>query len=63
MKESVLPFLTILYNCNTYYSQLENKKNKLQIEDKWILSRLNSLIKKVSEELDNYSLEKAFQNI
>lgn len=63
MKESVIPFLTILYNCNTYYSQLEDKKNKLQIEDKWILSKLNTLIKNTSENLDKYSLDKAFQDI
>ena len=63
IKESVIPFLTILYNCNTYYSQLNDKKNKLEIEDKWILSKLNSLIKKVSENLDKYSLDKSFQEI
>ena len=63
MKESVIPFLTILSNCKNYYEQLQAKKNKLQIEDKWILSKLNSLIKKVGEELNNYSLDKAFQEI
>ncbi|MDP2628747.1 MAG: isoleucine--tRNA ligase, partial [Nanoarchaeota archaeon] len=63
MKESIIPFLTILYNCNSYYNQLENKKSKLQIEDKWILSRLNSIIEKVTKELGNYSLDKSFQEI
>ena len=63
MKESVIPFLTILSNCKNYYNQLETKKNKIQIEDKWILSKLNSLIKKVSENLEKYSLDKALQDI
>ncbi|MFH1325251.1 MAG: isoleucine--tRNA ligase [archaeon] len=60
MKDSVIPFLTILYNCNNYYRQQENKKLKIQIEDKWILSRLNSTIKEVTEKLDDYALDKAF---
>jgi len=56
MRESVLPFLTVLYNSKTYYDQLENNKNKLKVEDKWILSKLNSLIKEVTENLENYEL-------
>ena len=63
MKDSVLPFLTILYNINNYYKQLENKKCKKKIEDEWILSRLNSLIKNSSKDLENYYLDKAFQKI
>jgi isoleucyl-tRNA synthetase len=63
MKESVIPFLTILYNSFNYYKQLENKKNKKRIEDEWILSKLNSTIKKVTEELENYSLNKPFEEI
>jgi len=63
MKESVIPFLTILYNCNSYYNQLEDKKGNLEVEDKWILSRLNSLIEKVTKGLENYSLDEPFQAI
>jgi isoleucyl-tRNA synthetase len=63
MNESVIPFLTILYNCNSYYMQLENKKNNLEIEDRWILSRLNSLIEKVTKDLESYSLDKPFEKI
>ena len=63
MAESVIPFLTILYNCNNYYKQLESKKLKPQVEDKWILSKLNSLIDKVTKELENYSIDKAFLKI
>ncbi|MFH1801384.1 MAG: isoleucine--tRNA ligase [archaeon] len=63
MKESVIPFLTILYNCNNYYSQLENKKCKMKTEDRWILSKLNSLTEEVTEDLENFSIDKPFQKI
>lgn len=63
VKESVIPFLNILANCKTYYSQLEENRNTLKIEDKWILSKLNSLIKSVEEKLENYNLDKSFQEI
>ena len=60
MRESVIPFLTVLYNVNKYYNQLENKKNKKKIEDKWIISRLNSVIENVTKGLENYSLDEPF---
>ena len=49
MKDSVLPFLIVLYNCNTYYQQLEEKKSGKRIEDRWIISKLNSLINEVTD--------------
>jgi isoleucyl-tRNA synthetase len=63
MKESVIPFLTILYNSFSYYKQLDDNKNKKRIEDKWILSRLNSTIKKVTEGLEKYSINTSFGEI
>ncbi len=63
MKESVIPFLTILYNSLNYYRQLDRKKNRKQIEDEWILSRLNSVIEKATYELEHYSLDKPFEEI
>ncbi len=63
MNESVIPFLNVLYNCFNYYNQLENKKCKEQIEDKWILSRLNTLIDEATEELEKYSLDEPFLRI
>jgi isoleucyl-tRNA synthetase len=63
MKEQVLGFLNILYNCESYYNQLENKKCSMKIEDKWILSKLNSTIKEVTEGLNNYDLNKPFEKI
>jgi len=63
MKEISIPFLTVFYNTDNYYHQLENKKNKKQIEDKWILSKLNSLIEDVTKDLENYSLSTPFLRI
>lgn len=64
MKESVLPFLIVLYNCNTYYKQLEApRKQKGRIEDKWILSRLNSLIKEVTGDLEKFLISQPFLKI
>ena len=63
MRESVIPFLTVLYNCNTYYNQLEDKKPLMKIEDKWILSKLNILIDEVTKDLENYLLNPPFEKI
>ncbi len=63
LKESVIPFLTIFYNLNKYYIQLENKKPKKTLEDKWILSKINSLIKEVTYDLENYLIYPPFQKI
>jgi isoleucyl-tRNA synthetase len=56
VREYVLPFLTVLYNSKSYYDQLDNKKTKLQVEDKWIISKLNSLIEGVTKDLEEYKL-------
>lgn len=63
VKEGILPFLNVLYNCKQFYEQLEDKKTKKRIEDEWILSRLNSLIKKSGEYLENYAIDKALLDI
>ncbi|VVB83911.1 Isoleucine--tRNA ligase [uncultured archaeon] len=63
MKEEVIPLLNVLYNCYNYYKQLENKKTKLRVEDKWILSRLNSVIEEVTDGLNNFLLNKPFEAI
>jgi isoleucyl-tRNA synthetase len=66
MKENVLPFLIVLYNCGTYYTQLEKGKSGKagkETEDKWILSRLNSLIKEATNDLEKFSISQAFQKI
>lgn len=63
MKENVIPFLTVFYNTYSYYQQLDNVKNKKCAEDKWILSRLNSVIKEATEYLENYAIDKAYKTI
>lgn len=44
--------LTIFYNLSKLVENTK-KSGKLSIEDKWIMSKLNSLIKKVTEELES----------
>ncbi len=44
--------INVLYNMSKLVKPTKTKKIS-KIEDKWILSRFNSLIKKVTEELDN----------
>jgi isoleucyl-tRNA synthetase len=63
MKENVLGFLNVLYNCHSYYNQLDAGKYSERIEDKWILSKLNNLIKEVSNDLNNYELNRSFDKI
>ncbi|MBU2634364.1 MAG: isoleucine--tRNA ligase [Nanoarchaeota archaeon] len=52
--------LDVLLNTSKYllnYSNNKLKPSTLKIEDKWILSRLNSTIKKATELMDNYKLD------
>jgi isoleucyl-tRNA synthetase len=69
VKESVLPFLNVLSNCKTFYIQTEVSKNgvtegaKPLAEDRWILSRLNTTIKQVTKDLEDYELDKALEKI
>ncbi len=64
VKKSIMPFLTVLYNLNNYHNQLENKKiSKNKIEDKWIISKINSLITEVTNELNQYHLHTPFLKI
>lgn len=63
IKESVLPFLNVLYNCKTFYEQASKNNTQKQLEDKWILSKLNSLIKKTTEDLENYKIDEALLSI
>lgn len=49
----------VILNTSKYLlNYIDSKKSStLQIEDKWILSRLNSTMKKVTELMDNYRLD------
>ncbi len=60
VKQDIWPFLNVLWNAHQYYLQFTpSEKSKARIEDKWILSKLNSIVKKTSENLENYHIEKA----
>ena len=51
----------ILINVNNYVNQLEKKKLKLKIEDKWILSRFNSFLKSVEESYNRFKFPEVIQ--
>jgi isoleucyl-tRNA synthetase len=58
--------LTILQNVSTYAGQAGKGKEspkKLEIEDKWILSRLNSAIKEVSGNYNSFLLPKVVEDL
>ncbi len=58
--------LNILWNVYNYfktYSKLENKPGKLSIEDRWLLSRLHSVIRNTTEDLENFRFHTAGRNI
>jgi isoleucyl-tRNA synthetase len=73
MRKSVLPFLSVLDNTYRYYLQLGEKKNNTagtevkssvgHVEDKWVLSRLNTVIGNVTSHLDKYKLDLALAQI
>jgi isoleucyl-tRNA synthetase len=52
---SIRQVFAMLANINTFINQLSGKeKQKARVEDKWILSRFNSLIKEMTEKYNNY---------
>ena len=53
----------VLMNLEDYSQNGKVESNDLQYEDKWILSKMNTLIKEVSSNLDNYELGIATQKI
>ncbi|KGO13045.1 isoleucine--tRNA ligase [Clostridium botulinum] len=69
VKETQRKFLSTLWNVYSFYvlyadldnfNPLEYKELKSEhVMDKWILSKLNSLIKNVEEHLDNYRITQA----
>ncbi len=58
--------LNILWNTYNFfrtYSKISRKKTKLRTEDKWILSLLNSLVKKTTGSLEKFSFNCAGRDI
>lgn len=62
MKEIQKVFM-VLSNVNRFVEQLPKKKVKLSIEDKWLISRFNSLIKEVTECYNKYRIPEAIQKL
>ena len=56
VNQQISPFLRILWNCYQYMN-IVNKNNtgEQKVEDTWILSRLSSLTKELTERLENHS--------
>lgn len=46
--------ITILLNINNFVNQLGKGKNKINIEDKWILSKFNRVVKNANEQYNLY---------
>src|SRR3989344_7809857 len=60
---NVREFFRVLININNFVSQLEPKKSRLEIEDKWILSRFNSSKKKVVDYYNSFKSPEAIQEL
>ena len=64
VKQEIIPFLNIFWNTAQFYSQINGDgKTEIKIEDKWVLSRLNSVVKEATEALESYKIEKALKPI
>ncbi|PJE81822.1 isoleucine--tRNA ligase [Candidatus Pacearchaeota archaeon CG10_big_fil_rev_8_21_14_0_10_32_42] len=68
LEESYRKVLVLLYNVSNFYSMYAEKKDEKFTEpkeliDKWIISKLNSLNKKVNENLEKYDTIKACTEI
>ncbi|MEK6907020.1 MAG: isoleucine--tRNA ligase, partial [Nanoarchaeota archaeon] len=63
VNQQVMPFLTILWNSYQYSRNLKStNKPKLQLEDQWIISRVNTLINNVTEELEKHNYNKCLSS-
>jgi len=62
INDSINPYLNILWNCVSLYNNLDNfKKTKLEIEDKWLISKANQLIKDFTADLESHKYNKCMQ--
>lgn len=63
-KKNVNQMLNVWRNLNTYlvkYVELEPEKGQLEIEDKWLLSRLHSTLRDFRQNFETYNLNKAMK--
>ena len=56
-------FFIMLININNFINQIENKKFPTKLEDKWILSRFNSVVKQATEKYNSFRFFEAVQFI
>src|SRR3989344_914531 len=66
IKKEVWKVFNVLVNLNTYLTNLTDKIKKVsikEIEDKWLLSKLNTLIKEYSENLDKFEYHTATRKL
>lgn len=66
IKKDVWRFFNTLLNINTYLHDMDKPTKKLNlknVEDRWLLSELNSLIKNYSEKLDTFEYHEAARNL
>ncbi|MEM4248197.1 MAG: class I tRNA ligase family protein, partial [Candidatus Nanoarchaeia archaeon] len=47
-------FMIVLNNINSFVEQLQDVKSELKIEDKWIISKYNSLLKNAKKSYEEY---------
>lgn len=55
--------MTILLNINNYVQQLQPKKSKLKVEDKWMISRFNSALVDVSKSFEEFRFPDVMQRL
>lgn len=53
----------VVYNINNFLKNLEGEKSKVKIEDRWILSKYNSFLKRVMENYDLYKFYEVVKEI
>ena len=53
----------VLLNVNNFIGQLDDKKQKLEIEDKWIISKINSSIESITGDYDKFEFPDAVQKL
>jgi len=64
VQKEIHPFFNVLWNTYQFYTQINNTaKEKIELEDKWIISRLNSVVKEATLNLESYYIEKALRPI
>ncbi|MFC1710808.1 isoleucine--tRNA ligase [Nanoarchaeota archaeon] len=61
--KDIMKVFRVLINLNNFINQLQKGKQKLEIEDKWILSRFNSTIKDIQNNYDKFNFPKVVQSL